>query len=192
MHACLSSCVNANRPRSIYERVRPVVLRHDIALRHPGQRPQVGGRSGELPDAVQRARLAGGPRSIIRIRVQARRQPLCPSPRSAGTAACLGVALELVNDGLDGPAQRGQVGRAGGEEAQQPPAAQNRGFDPLVVARHVRLGGFVAGDRLAEDAPLRWRERGPGLAVGEQDERPRPQADIRGQVPPDLVVLVAP
>ena len=108
----------------------------------------------------------------------------------ADIAPCLRVALELAVDGLDGPAQRGQVCRAGGEEAQ-PPAAQNRGVGPLVAARHVRLGGLVAGDRPAEDAPLRWGERGPGLAVGEQDERPRPQADIRGQVPPGLVVLVA-
>ena len=58
-------------------------------------------------------------------------------------------------DGPDGPVQRGEVGRGGGEEVH-PPAAQNRGVSLLVVVPGLRLGGQVVGDGLGQADRLRF------------------------------------
>src|SRR5262249_23743378 len=107
------------------DRVRPVVLRHDVTLRGP-DRAQVGGGAGELPDAVERARRPGRPRDVSAAWCRLRRNLLAHGLDLLEVALCLGVALELVVDGPDGAAQRGEVGRGGGEKAH-PPAAQDRG-----------------------------------------------------------------
>ena len=180
------------------ERPRPVVLRNDVARRCPGCGLQLSGGVGEPVDAVERAccargraRRARGPGGGSAARRGFGGNPLAHCLDLPDVAPCLGVALELGVDGLDNAAERGQVCRAGGEETQQPPAAQHCGRGALVVTDELRLRGQVAGGRLAEDAPLRGRERSPGPAVSEQDQRPRPEVDVRGQVLPDLVVLVA-
>src|SRR6185312_10301297 len=169
------------------ERVRPGVHQRECALVNSGG-PQVGGRTSKPPDAIERPRLPGQPRSISAARCGLRGNSVAHRLDLLDVVPCLPVVLKLAVDGLDGPAERGYVCRAGGEKAH-PPAAQNRGVGPLIVTHDLHLGSKVAGDRLPEDAPFRRRERGPCLAASEQDQRPWPQADIGGQVLPCLIVL---
>ena len=165
----------------------PEFTSKSVARGRPGG-PQVGGRTSKLPDAIERPRLPGQARSISAARCGLRRNSVAHRLDLLDVVPCLPVVLKLAVDGLDGPAERGYVCRAGGEKAH-PPAAQNRGVGPLIVTHDLHLGSQVAGDRLPEDAPFRRRERGPCLAASEQDQRPWPQADIGGQVLPCLVVL---
>src|SRR6516225_5378458 len=95
--------------------------------------PQFGGRIGVPPDAVERACLAGKQRSLRAARGRLRRNPLAHRLDLADVAPCLRVALKLVVNRLDRPAQRGHLCRAGGEETQLPPAAQDRGVGPSLA-----------------------------------------------------------
>src|SRR5262249_56252729 len=79
------------------DRVRPVVLRHDVTLRGP-DRPQVGGGAGELPDAVERARRPGGPRGVGEASCRPRRNLLATCLGLLAGALCLGGALALAGD----------------------------------------------------------------------------------------------
>src|SRR5215472_4643584 len=154
--ACLLVFLREREPPPVDDdRECPVVLRHDVTLRGPDG-PQVGRRTGVPPDAVQRARRAGEPRGWTAPGCGLRRDPFADRLDLPDIAPGPRVALELGVDGPDGAAEPGEVCRARGEEAQQPPAAHGGGVDPLAVTHHLRLRGQVAGYRLAEDAPLRW------------------------------------
>src|SRR5919201_5196643 len=106
-------------------------------------------------------------------------------------AAGLWVAVELLEHRPNSSTQRGENGRPGCDEAEPSVSAQRSRVTALELHHDLRLSRHFIGGGLFERVTLERSQPGEGRVVRDQNDRTRPENEVRRQVLAHAVVAAA-